>query len=569
MTFAHDVQASIPILANLLASSCGVEVRWGGAIRPSVSGNIIHMPDLPLEGENLKTWALGYTAQVTARLKHSTPVKLGKNPAVKDIFDIIEDPRVERAHVRTLPGVQTWLEDLTEELLVEGRIPGIDPEASLPDQVRRWFVFRSGYEMCGYDCLEQLAEQQDALMRQVFDATTFASLSDCLEQTRSVGTSEESAELATRLAQILEIAQPNEDPPAEEPQGDSGDPGDDGGGSGSDGTGPQGPTAEQIKALRQQVTALSADENWGQTPVDKASLVADRLGEAIDDAVRDGAPGYGDAESGDAGNGAGNSPVRFPRECVASVKGDATPMLSKVRKATVAVRSRLDEALEEACETHRSPSRSGRRLVRDAGARFVRGNLRVFERREEGIDIDTALVLVLDKSGSMERDGKLAAAVESALVLCDAFSSVDGVRTAVTVFPHKASGCDDGVAVVKAFDDSFGVAASALAALVTEGRTPMPGALLHAHQMLAQVQASRKMVVLVCDGQPDGGPEQTQAVIRSGARNGISHMGIGIGVMLNHLMASSISINTVDDLPNQVLGLVRNALLNEDELKAA
>ena len=89
---------------------------------------------------------------------------------------------------------------------------------------------------------------------------------------------------------------------------------------------------------------------------------------------------------------------------------------------------------------------------------MLRGNLRVFERVTEGRDIDCAVVLVCDKSGSM-RD-RLDAAKRSAIALALAFDGVDGVATAVTAFPHKDSGDANGVVVLQEFGESVREGAS-------------------------------------------------------------------------------------------------------------
>lgn len=547
----QTTRAALPILCNMLASQCGVEMVWGQYTHASVEGKKVFMPDLPLEGEELARFALGYTGQQAGRIKYSSPVDIDE-PSAKDIVNILEYPRVESLMCSDLPGVRHWLNDLTEAMLEEGMLGRIDPEADLPAQVRKWLTFKAGSQVMKYECLDQLAELQDKLLKKVFDASTMASLNQCLEDAKSARSTHEIHDVATRVLAILGVAKPPE-PESDEPE----QPGDSNVGPDSvaqEAGSEQDPgTPEQVAALRQQIGQILDQEKWGKEPTDKGELIASRIDQEAQEAN---------------GRGSGSSVVHFPAEVSGGVAGDAAGLIQEVRSASIAVRARLDDLLEDYVTSTRRVSRSGTRLRRDASVRMLRGNLRVFERVTEGRDIDCAVVLVCDKSGSM-RD-RLDAAKRSAIALALAFDGVDGVATAVTAFPHKDSGDANGVVVLQEFGESVREGASRIAGASVEGGTPMANALLHAHQLLLEQDVTRRIVLVLGDGQPDGGPEPTRAVIRVGQHAGIEHLGVGIGVSLEHLIPASVRVDSVSDLPRLIVNLVRDALVvNEPDQVAA
>lgn len=551
---SQTTRAALPILCNMLASQCGVEMVWGQYTHASVEGKKVFMPDLPLEGEELARWALGYTGQQAGRIKYSTPIETTES-SVMDIVNILEYPRVESLMCRELPGVRYWLDDLTEAMLEDGMLGRIDPEEDLPAQVRKWLMYKSGAQVMQYDCLEQLAIQQDKLLSKVFDAKTMVGLNQCLSDAMSAGSTDEVHDVAKRVAAILGEAEPPEPP---DQGGDHPDETGYGQGAGSGNDGGEGDdpgTPEQVQSLQQQIGLMLDPDKWGNEPTDKGQMIAARL----DQEVRDG-----------SGSGAGSSVVRFPAEAVGGVPADASALIQEVRAASVAVRSKLDDLLEDYVSSARTVSRSGSRLRRDAAVRMLRGNLKVFERVTEGRDIDCAVVLVCDKSTSMKDLGRLDAAKRAAVALSLAFDGVDGVSTAVTAFPHKGSGADDGVVVLQDFGESVREGASRIAGIAAEGSTPMANALLHAHQMLLEQNVARRIVLVLGDGKPDGGSEPTKAVIRVGQSAGIEHLGVGIGLSLDHLIPASIQIDGVNDLPRLIVNLVRDALVIEvdDQLAA-
>jgi cobaltochelatase CobT len=567
------IRGAIPVVCNLLAGSLGIEVVWGNFPTASTNGKVVKMPNLPLEGEDLGRWAYGFIAHEAG---HCRSTDFGSwpedQPILRDLTNLLEDPRIEREISANFPGVKRWLTALTEALLEEGMLGCIDADEPPARQLRKWLMYQTGVSAMGYDCLRQMAQQQDRLMDKVFPADTMQQLRECLADAGIATCTAEIRAIAERIQRILgemdpPAPEPDKPEPAEGEQGD-GDQGPEQLASGGEATGdpPQddddgddGPSPQQVQQLQQQLADMLDEGQWGQDPSDKGTMVQAKLGDKIQQAVDQA-----------AAQGHGSSRLHMPMAFSDTSRSDGSAAMASVRRESIAVRAKLEELVEDVTRTHFESARGGRRLRRDAGVRMARGNLRVFDRRTDGLDVDAAVHLLLDKSTSM-RD-RLDAARDAAIALTTSFADIDGVDTAVSAFPEtvtKGGRIDpNGVRLVKRFDEDFRAAAGRVRALAVEGVTPLASALLHCHEHLLSQPRQRRIVAVATDGDPDSLIE-ARDVITAGRRAGIEHIGIGIGVELGHLFDVFVRINTVADLPRHIVHLVRDALFEREQLLAA
>ena len=148
------------------------------------------------------------------------------------------------------------------------------------------------------------------------------------------------------------------------------------------------------------------------------------------------------------------------------------------------------------------------------------GSSRLFKRRMEVEGIDSAVVIVLDTSGSMAEQGnvKIAAAVQTCAALLETLAAA-GVATAVLTFDNYTS-------VLKPFNTHFKKTMPLLQRIRCNGSTNDYFAIKIAHEMLLNRSEARKVVFVLTDG--DGNVAQAKAQVASGVKLGLTTIGVGM-----------------------------------------
>jgi hypothetical protein len=316
----------------------------------------------------------------------------------------------------------------------------------------------------------------------------------------------------------------------------------------------------QPQASVQQLRQLLDQSNWGRFS-DRGEMVSARLPGSIKNA--------GQAL---AASGHGGSRVHMANAAICAERRDGSAVLGEVRRHTIALRARFEEALEDFVERRVTAARSGRRLLRDVGTRLARGNTKVFRRQSERREVAASIYMLVDKSTSMDKkvaapggfqSTRLKEAAKAALLMAVALEDLDEVEVAVAAFPHRVGTDVNGVIQLKGFDEGTRESAGRIGTLSVTGVTPLASAMLHAHLELAHVEEGRRIVLAICDGQPDSVAD-CKAVMDLGLDD-VEYLGIGIGVDIKHLFPTSVRIDSVDELPAKALELVRKVLLTRDE----
>ena len=142
----------------------------------------------------------------------------------------------------------------------------------------------------------------------------------------------------------------------------------------------------------------------------------------------------------------------------------------------------------------------GRRLMPTKLCTSALGNTKLFRRMDIKPDIDTAISVALDCSGSM--NGSLPEAISTISALMLALESIPRVKTSLVSFPgltHQGM-CD--CAEVIGFDESFASQVPKLACLQPMGGTPLLETLMKIGYQLATRPENRKIIIIVTDGYP-------------------------------------------------------------------
>ena len=171
------------------------------------------------------------------------------------------------------------------------------------------------------------------------------------------------------------------------------------------------------------------------------------------------------------------------------------------------------------------------------------GNVRVFKRRTEVAGIDSAVVICLDVSGSMnDRDlemvPRLKYAVETAAALLETLSAA-GVATCILTYAQTTS-------ILKPWGMNAKRAKERLSRLDDHGTTKDYFCIRYAHTMLLQRPEERKVCFVITDG--DGDKERTKAQVKSGSKLGITTIGIGIELNIKSEYPNSIHVKKTSDL---------------------
>jgi len=186
---------------------------------------------------------------------------------------------------------------------------------------------------------------------------------------------------------------------------------------------------------------------------------------------------------------------------------------------------------------------------------------RLFKRRLESEGVDSAVVVVLDVSGSMfenqyKHDHKgvkilddkgnpltylyMDHAVKATAALLDTLTRA-GVKVALHAFGSRTS-------VLKGFDETLVRGLSKLAHVSSGGNTNDYQAIRYAHEVLAYRPEARKAVFVITDGV--GNKDATRAQVASGEALGISTVGIGIDMDVKDIYPKSICIKSAEDIGN-------------------
>ena len=168
------------------------------------------------------------------------------------------------------------------------------------------------------------------------------------------------------------------------------------------------------------------------------------------------------------------------------------------------------------------------------------GNDRVFKRHHEEGGIDSAVVFVMDCSGSMFNENMRAAAP----VMSTMLDTLDraGVATSVVTFGTKVS-------MLKPWGMTVAKAMPLIARMRSGSDNSDSQALRYAHSLLLNRPEQRKVVFILADGGVEyNDQKRCMEQAKSGARLGITTVGVGIHADLSSMYPNNIIIKNLDEL---------------------
>ena len=237
---------------------------------------------------------------------------------------------------------------------------------------------------------------------------------------------------------------------------------------------------------------------------------------------------------------------------------------AEVKAATNALLQRLAGLLQAETLCRRYPAVTGRRIDTRRLCRFEAGDARIFVREVAGLKTDTAVQILVDRSGSMgssraKGKARTPRPIEVARASCYAtalaLQQVPGVSVAAAAFPGNG---DHEVMVMAQFAQRIDRQAGRFASLEARGGTPMAEAMLWAAGELLVQREARRILLVTTDGAYD--EALGQAMVARLERAGIEALGIGIHCEVSNIFVRSRRIAAIGELPPAMFELLLEAM---------
>ncbi|HEY6874189.1 MAG TPA: VWA domain-containing protein [Geobacteraceae bacterium] len=541
------VIGGLRIALQALGEKMGVTLRIEGD-QAYTNGSEIIIPTLPPDDHKAALLARGYVDHEAAHVRHSDFER-----DMGTWGELIEEVYIEKKQCADYPGCAVNLRDMVAILKHEnGSFRGAKSQPM--SLLTSWLICRGRAAVLGQP-LGDFASEMETWSRQTFGDPFCDRFAACVARIGSCDTLADCVKLGNEIEALIA----NPPPPRQQENkraengmknqsngaGNGNESTDDERSSGiSSGSGTGKPvTAKQTDNLEKLRTA---DVGKASQNVDLGNIVAQMLGKEHNKGERTGnLEEIPDTHHPNVGAGSGTGDQR-------RIEGEMG--FDDARRKTSRMRSQLAGLLQAVRMQQSNAKRAGHRIDSRSVYRVAcrTPDTRIFEARRDKQDDNTAIVLLTDRSGSMNPE-KMSVALQATFVTAEALELLPGVTCTAGAFPW---GRD--LVELKAFGAKpragfFNIGSS--------GGTPMAEALLWAGMLLTHRPERRKIVIPMTDGSPDDIGKTRKAVERL-KECGIEVYGIGIldSSILNWLRESSV-IKQIDELPAALIGLLKEALI--------
>jgi Mg-chelatase subunit ChlD len=341
------------------------------------------------------------------------------------------------------------------------------------------------------------------------------------------------------------------------------------GGAGSHGRGPnlEGEDASERGAPTESTSQSALPGKAGQEAEKKRNVQLVQEGTA-----EHGAQDVFDSIKAELQNVAKTNPnrhVMLPPEAVpaGSVQpAYASEIEGRARRTTIALRKQLMALVEANGKTQKRYLDQGHKVASNRLSGVPAGDFRVFRKEKRKKKVNTAVHILLDASGSMNRmvsgtvsmGTRIQVANEASLAIAQALEAIPRVSVAVTAFRGLPQ---DAVYEMLQHNQTASACAGRFS-VVASGGTPLAPALWHAARDLCNRREERKIVMVITDGMP-AQPEQTHHVLSLMERSGYEVVAIGIGQdaeAVSNFIKDHCVIQTASDLKRKLFDIFRRKL---------
>ena len=483
---------ALPLVASMLGDKLGVKVVFGEQDTACTDGATVFLPPLPMEESEHLYWLVsGYIDHEAAHIRHTDfeAMKAANlSPVGHYIFNIIEDWRVEHELVKRYPGCREHFDWLNRYLYLPKK-KGKKKKAG-EEKTPAFFIL--DYVLNSVN-MKEIPELETARkpVAQVIDThwpTLRRSLDEVLEQipVRCLST-RDSIEVALEIISLLETEAQKQKSVQIAPQASSDT------------------ESSQTDASNQPASELlncsSEDENEQPIRGENGSPGPDFSLSAFLDSAHDSLPKELKEQLQETISGKNprksSSGVSMASERKLAVQSLSPEVIQEAQRSSRVLRTRLQGLLQTRVLRRVTPSRYGKtsgQLLH----RIATRNPRTFRKADDVPGIDTAIHILLDRSGSMSKEIELAC--QACYALASALAAINGVNLAVTAFP---SDCSDGVRTSVFPLLRHGERLSDKFNLGVEGMTPLTESLWWVTKELLKQKEQRKLILIISDGLPD------------------------------------------------------------------
>lgn len=585
---SQSFQQALPVIAGYIADRVGIRIRRGSlACTDSESITIPRLPELHLTQDDVNK-TVGYLYHEAFHIKKSDFSIQYPSPIVRSLAGILEDIRIEAWGIANYPAARRYLGELVR-ILTEASLRGdpmgfevVTEESSEAAILQMYGMTLLRYDVLGQHAIEPVLQAGRVAANKKFPSSMMVKYEALLHLVTECEDEGDCVELAVEIVKMIKDEQEEQD---RQRQAESEQDTEDGEGTdAAQSNASHGPSQAPVESGPESASTASQEDeedmNADQEEADAVPGSADEAGESAGGAGATGAGfGSGDLERllsmtdeesiesiGDKVAEALNTMSRSaPRAvCMPNVHRLRLPTRQAETahlKATInGIRTRTLQWMASVAECDVQHSRAGT-MLDSARMHQARWGGEIFLRQDEGIDLNAAIAIVIDRSGSMS--GQITEAGTAALAAMLAYD-VQGITSQVSVFPVEGTeqgGSDVGVALLKDWNESARLMAGRVQSLTADGGTPMAEAVLFAATEVARRAETLKIVLVITDGMPDD-LGATHDVIEQVRGNGISVLGLGIGVDPSAVFDGrfSAAIHDVQELAGSMVRLVKTAL---------
>ena len=523
MQSTQSKMLTIQIRLAMMANDFGLRTTWGNYPTAGTTQGVVLMPFFDAGDPVQAAAAMGFGMHEGAHhrygsdfAKYEESLKT-KGKVHRWFLNCFDDGRIDRMALLEYPGLRSEYEAIEQLFISKGmrQVPGTNTPAI--NVLEDYLAHYIGCELLNYKPLTPVWEQTRELARQRFPDALLTRLEIISEMgviTADFNDCWDSADLVLdAIRDSLEDlkAQQSDHEPAADADGQPG--ADAAGQSDADADGqPSADAAGQSDAAGRP----SADNVVRSKQIQELEACLEATGSGSTDVeVRDKGKMLASLIEADSRFEL-DTPLRPRLDAINTTIGRSVT-LPKVLTASRPITQALMELVET--ETNCAPglSRRGKRFVTSRFNRFKQGDLRVYRSKAKNLGIDSAIMLMLDLSGSMNCQQEVAK--NACLALALAVQQIDGAVIGIQSFG------DRNVDLLR-FGEDPATTSTRLDLTCAGGGTPMREGLSNVFLALMPEQAERKSLIVITDGEPDVDCVDTFNMVR---QYGIDVFGIFIG----------------------------------------
>ena len=527
---------SLPLVASALGRKYGLRVVIGGE-QAATNGDTIYLPSLPLKSPpELMALARGFLDHEAAHVRETSMKALRSTnltPLEQHVWNTIEDWRVEKILGDIFPGCRCNFDWLIRHMFDRDQEEDVPVDLEILNwlllEIRSWAVPELKPRVSG---LEQRIEAKLPGLIPALKPVLDRIKQNCPDTKAAIAYAREIVEALKQWQQ-------------EEEERESAV-------FGNTASSPSGDTCDDEH--QSSVPELSAQDNKAiiiQALLDRPSLdLPQGIGEAVGRILNT-------AKAEEHGGLLQVAQV-CPRELIDLSAGG----LAEAKMVTTSLKYKLQSLLQAMTLQKIKAGYRGRLDTKTIHKLFV-ADPKIFRRPGARVGHSAAVHLLIDASGSMSGSMNLVSLLSYSL--CRSLSEMPGISVGASVFPgqqtRRTKGrdkCWETISPVL----RHGQAMHGKFQLEADGGTPMGEAIWWALQEMAPMKESRKIIMILTDGEPDY-VNNTNAAISEAKHQGYEVYGLGIGrtTIKSLLPGNSAEITHLSELPRKLFELLGQAMI--------